>query len=69
MTRAFHNRTDRRIGIAAGLLSGVLAVLASQQLSRAGSISAAGLGDIAYRAAPFGSLSGEHQQVASGRQR
>jgi hypothetical protein len=67
MNRSFDNRADRRVSIAVSLLAAVLALLGSQQLSRGGLPS--GLGDIAYRAAPFGTLAGEQQQASSGRQR
>ncbi len=67
MNRSFDNRADRRVSIAVSLLAAVLALLGSQQLSRGGLPS--DLGDIAYRAAPFGTLAGEQQQASSGRPR
>lgn len=69
MSQASHNRSDKRVRIAAGLLAAVLALLGSQQLPSGRTASAVRLGDIAYRAASFGTLSGEHQQVALGRAR
>ena len=69
MNRSFDNRADKRISVAVGLLAAVLALLGSQQLSRGGLTLPPDLGDIAYRAAPFGTLAGEHQKVAPGRQR
>lgn len=67
MSGAFHSRPDKRVSIALGLLAAVLALLGSQQLPER--VPASGLGDIAYRAAAFGTLSGERQHVASERQR
>jgi hypothetical protein len=69
MNRKLQNRTEKRVSVAVGLLAAVLALLGSQQLSRGGSALPSDLGDIAYRAAPFGTLAGEHQQASSGRQR
>ena len=69
MNRNLQSRTDKRVSVAVGLLAAVLALLGSQQLSRGGIALPSGLGDIAYRAAPFGTLAGEHQQAGSGRPR
>jgi hypothetical protein len=69
MNRNLQNRTDKRVSVAVSLLAAVLALLGSQQLSRGGIAQPADLGEIAYRAAPFGTLAGEHQQASSGRQR
>ena len=69
MNRSFDNRADKRVSIAVSLLAAVLALLGSQQLSRGGIGLPSDLGDIAYRAAPFGTLAGEHQQAGSGRPR
>ena len=69
MDRNLQSRTDRRVKVAVGLLAAVLALLGSQQLARGGGASPAGLGDIAYQAAPFGTLAGEHQQAGSERPR
>ena len=69
MNRNLQNRTDKRVSVAVGLLAAVLALLSSQQLSRGGIDLPSGLGDNAYRAAPFGTLAEEHQQASSGRQR
>ena len=69
MNRNSRSRIDKRVPVAVGLLAAVLALLASQQLSRGGVALPSDLRDIAYRAAPFGTLAGEHQQVVSGRPR
>ena len=69
MNRGFHRQTDKRVGIAITLLASVLALLGSQQLARTAGTSPAGLRDIAYRAAPFGTLAGEQPQAVSGRPR
>lgn len=69
MSRNLQNRTDKRVSVAVGLLAGVLALLGSQQLTRGAPALPSDLGDIAYRAAPFGTLAREHQQASSGRQR
>lgn len=65
MNHGFHKRGDRRVGIAVTLLASVLALLGSQQLPRAAGTSPATLRDIAYRAAPFGTLAGEQPQAVS----
>ena len=69
MNRKLQSRTDKRVSVAVGLLAAVLALLGSQQLPRGAPALSSGLGDIAYRAAPFGTLAGERQQARSGRQR
>lgn len=69
MNRNLQDRADKRVPIAVSLLAAVLALLGSQQLSRGAPALPPDLGDIAYRAAPFGALAGEHQQASSGRQR
>ncbi len=69
MNSKVDNRADRRVSVALSLLAAVLALLGSQQLSRGGIALPSGLGDIAYRAAPIGTVVGEHQQANSGRQR
>ena len=65
MAHSFHRRGDRRVGIAVTLLASVLALLGSQQLPRAVGTSPTALRDIAYRAAPFGTLAGEQPQAVS----
>lgn len=69
MNRSFDNRADRRVSVAVSLLAAILTLLGSQQLSRGGIPLPSDLGDIAYRAAPFGTLAGERQQASSGRPR
>ena len=69
MNRNLQSRTDKRVSVAVGLLAAVLALLGSQQLSRGGIALPSDLGDIAYRAAPFGALAGQHQQASPERQR
>lgn len=65
MNRGVQRQTDKRVGIAVTLLASVLALLGAQQLPRTAGTSPTTLRDIAYRAAPFGTLAGEHQQAAS----
>ena len=65
MNRNLQNRTDKRVSVAVGLLTAVLALLGSQQLAQGGLSLPSGLGTIAYRAAPFGTLAGERQQAVS----
>ena len=65
MPHSFNRQTDKRVPVAVTLLAAVLALLGSQQLSRGGGASPSGLRDIAYRAAPFGTLAGEQPQAVS----
>ena len=65
MNRGFHRQADKRVRIAVTLLASVLALLGSQQLPRTGGTSPTTLRDIAYRAAPFGTLAGEPAQAVS----
>ena len=65
MNRGFHRQTDKRVRIAVTLLASVLALLGSQRLPRTVGTPPTTLRDIAYRAAPFGTLAGEQPRAVS----
>lgn len=69
MRHSIQRQADKRVTVAVTLLTVVLALLGSQQLAGAGGASPSDLRDIAYQAAPFGTLAGQLQQAGSGRPR